>query len=126
MQEEITSSLQKKRSASTGGGSVKQPSRKQHATSGNTGMDEPSKKKLAATEPPEDAWFRLDLPASDRREQEEETAQQLSMFSALRNYRSFRDPLPATESIVQVMETKNEGVMSPYQERMARLDASKA
>ena len=103
----------------------KQRSRKQQAKGSSKSNDGPSEKK-AATEPLEDTFFCLDLPASDQREREEETAQQLSMFSALRNYRSFRDPLPATESIVQLMETKNEGVMSPYKERMARLDASKA
>ena len=86
-------------------------------------MDRPSRRKVAI-EPPEDACFCLDLPASDQKEREEETAQQLSMSSALGKHHIFRDPFPAIKSIVQVMETHHYGGMSAYHERIARLDAS--
>jgi hypothetical protein len=129
MEDEIDSCLQKKRSPTGGGGGGKQRSRKQKATasSSSNNNDEPYKKRLAAAQGPEDAEFCLDLPACDRMEREEETARQLSMFSAFRNYHSFSDPLPATEGIVHMMEKRNEGaVMSQYEDRLARFDASKA
>ena len=48
----------------------------------------------------------------------EEQAEQLAMFSALRNYHRLGDKLPVTEGMVQMLEKENEGKISQYEDSL--------
>mgnify|MGYP001798021261 CR=1 FL=1 len=135
LEAEIQHCVTQRRSASTGDGRGKGHSVKQQNAqrSSINNIDELAKKKPAKSQPlkeADDEEFRLEVVTSDSDDRsevvEDETARRLSMFSALRNYHRFNDPLPAMEGIVHgVGERNKEGVkLSPYEQRMARFEAS--
>ena len=78
-----------------------------------------SGRKVTQHQSDNDDEFFLDTHASDRMEIEQERAEQLSIFSAFRNYNVYGDPLPATEGMVQLLERETEGKVSPYESRLA-------
>ena len=126
LKEEINTCVQKKCSG-TGAGTT-EISRKQPASAHGRPNKRPASPLQSPDDVSSDLGVCLDLRAEDQRELEEERGKQLSLFSALRNYHHFGDPLPLTERAVQqVAETNNPETLttSPYEERMSRLDASK-